>query len=124
MGFKELMKSKTFGEYLEAKKDPEKMEEIRNRSWGTVLSNSAKQSQQNEEIRRQLKIEKNAIKCPHCNSKNVQFLQQDRKGFSVGKAVAGAALTGGVGTLAGFAGKKGRKQWHCQDCGNLFETKK
>ena len=51
------------------------------------------------------------------------FMQQNKKAFSVGKAVGGAVLTGGIGTLAGFAGKKGKKQWHCQECGNIFETK-
>lgn len=37
---------------------------------------------------------------------NVEFMQNNRKSFSVGKAAGGAILTGGVGTLAGFAGKK------------------
>jgi len=49
-----------------------------------------------------------AQRCPYCHSKNIQFMNQDRKGFSVGKAAAGAILTGGIGTLAGFAGKKGK----------------
>lgn len=65
----------------------------------------------------------NIITCPNCNSKDVSFLQQDKKAFSLGKAVGGAVLTGGVGALAGFAGKKGKKQWHCKNCGNFFETK-
>ena len=65
----------------------------------------------------------NIITCPNCNSKDVSFLQQDKKAFSVGKAVGGAVLTGGVGALAGFAGKKGNEQWHCKNCGNFFETK-
>lgn len=63
------------------------------------------------------------LRCPHCDSINVDFVQNNKKGFSVGKAAAGAALTGGVGTLAGFAGKKGNNTWHCKACGNLFETK-
>ena len=57
-------------------------------------------------------------------SKNVQFMQQDKKGFSVGKALGGAVLSGGVGAVAGFAGKKKKKQWHCLNCSNVFETKK
>ena len=65
----------------------------------------------------------NAIKCPKCNSTNVQFMQQDKKAFSIGKAVGGTILTGGVGALAGFAGKKGKKQWFCQNCNSIFETK-
>lgn len=51
-------------------------------------------------------------------------MQQDKKAFSVGKALLGASITMGVGGLAGFTGKKGKKQWHCQDCGCMFETKK
>mgnify|MGYP003084624110 FL=1 len=89
----------------------------------TVLKESSKASSELIEVRNQKKIEKNAIKCPHCSSKKVQFMQQNKKAFSVGKAVGGAVLTGGIGTLAGFAGKKGKKQWHCQECGNIFETK-
>lgn len=46
--------------------------------------------------------------CPKCGSKNVQFMQQDKKGFSVGKALGGAVLSGGVGAVAGFAGKKAK----------------
>ena len=76
----------------------------------------------NQEKKKQEK-KQNIITCPNCNSKDVSFLQQDKKAFSVGKAAAGAVLTGGVGALAGFAGKKGNKQWHCQNCGNMFETK-
>ena len=123
MSFKGFIKSKTLGEYLQAKKDPQLMEEIENRGMKTVLKESSKASSELIEVEKQKKIEKNAIKCPHCSSKKVQFMQQNKKGFSVGKAVGGAVLTGGIGTLAGFAGKKGKKQWHCQECGNIFETK-
>ena len=51
-------------------------------------------------------------------------MQQDKKGFSVGKALGGAVLSGGVGAVAGFAGKKGKKEWHCKNCGTVFATKK
>ena len=67
---------------------------------------------------------KNAVVCPNCNSINVQFMQNNKKGFSVGKAVVGGMLTSGVGAIAGFAGKKGKNQFHCQDCGNVFEKKR
>lgn len=75
-------------------------------------------------FKQEQKAYKQAIKCPKCKSTEVVFMQQDKKGFSVGKAVGGAVLTGGIGTLAGFAGKKGKKQWHCNNCGRTFETKK
>lgn len=123
MGIKGFFKAKTIGEYLQAKKDPELMKEIENRSLGKALRESAAAANQQDALKKQKKLEKNAIKCPHCKSKNVQFMQQGKKGFSVGKAVGGAALAGSVGTLAGFTGKNGKKQWHCQECGNVFETK-
>lgn len=63
------------------------------------------------------------VKCPKCKSANVQLLGNDRKGFSVGKAVAGGILTGGIGLLAGFAGKKGKYDMFCQDCGTRFQIK-
>jgi hypothetical protein len=58
--------------------------------------------------------------CPICGSTNIQFLGNKRKSFSVGKAVGGAVLTGGIGVLAGFAGKKGKDQWLCMDHGHRF----
>lgn len=63
------------------------------------------------------------VHCPKCKSINAEFMSNDRKAFSAGKAVAGTVLTGGVGALAGFAGKKGDNQWHCKDCGSTFATK-
>ena len=65
-----------------------------------------------------------AVKCPHCKSTDVEFMVQQRKSFSLGKAAAGTIMTGGVGALAGFAGKKGKKEWHCKNCGAVFATKK
>lgn len=64
------------------------------------------------------------MKCPRCGSKNIQLAGKHRKGFSVGKAVGGAVLTGGIGALAGFAGKQTKKSdWVCLDCGKLFTIK-
>lgn len=64
------------------------------------------------------------MKCPRCGSRNIQLAGKHRKGFSVGKAVGGAALTGGIGALAGFAGKKTKKSdWVCLDCGRSFTIK-
>lgn len=65
-----------------------------------------------------------AVKCPHCKSTDVEFMVQQRKSFSIGKAAAGTIMTGSVGALAGFAGKKGKKEWHCKNCGAVFATKK
>jgi len=62
--------------------------------------------------------------CPKCRSSNIQIINQDRKSFSAGKAIGGALLTGGIGLLAGFAGKKGDFQCHCLNCRNLFTIDK
>ena len=40
MGFKELLKAKSFNEYFDAKKDYQKMEEIKNRTQTDVLKNA------------------------------------------------------------------------------------
>lgn len=70
----------------------------------------------------ELKKLKNHMTCPRCHSKDVQALGVHRKGFSVGKAVGGAILTGGIGTLAGFAGKQSRKtDFVCMSCGKKFK---
>ena len=64
-----------------------------------------------------------SMKCPKCKSTNIQVLGNDRKGFSIGKAVGGALLTGGIGTLAGFAGKKGKYEVVCLQCGHRWKVK-
>ena len=48
-------------------------------------------------------------RCPKCKSTNVEPIGRKKKAFSVGKAVAGTVLVGGVGSLAGFAGKNSKK---------------
>ena len=61
--------------------------------------------------------------CPKCKSTNIQVLGERRKGFSVGKAIGGGLLTGGIGLLAGFTGKKGKFEVFCQDCGHRWKVK-
>ena len=56
--------------------------------------------------------------CPKCRSKE---LHVDKKGFSGGKALAGAVLTGGIGLLAGTLGSKDI-QMTCLKCGNKFKA--
>lgn len=69
-------------------------------------------------------LQKAKMKCPRCGSTNIQLAGKHRKGFSVGKAVGGAVLTGGIGALAGFAGKQtGKSDWVCLDCGRSFTIK-
>lgn len=70
---------------------------------------------------------KEKMKCPRCGSQNIQLAGTHKKGFSVGKAVGGAILTGGaggIGSLAGFTGKQtGQSDWVCLDCGKTFTIK-
>ena len=63
------------------------------------------------------------LKCPKCKSTNIQVLGNDRKSFSVGKAVGGFMFAGGIGSLAGFLGKKGKYEVFCGDCGKRFKVK-
>ena len=57
------------------------------------------------------------IGCPKCGSTQ---LTTNEKGFSGGKAVAGAVLTGGIGLLAGFHGKN-KVIITCLACGKKFK---
>ena len=83
-------------------------------------------------------ISDKAIACPHCgNPMNQQTQQQEEylccprcgsrelhaehKGFSGGKALAGAIVTGGIGLLAGTIGSRDT-QITCLKCGNTFKA--
>ena len=59
---------------------------------------------------------KKEITCPKCGSDQ---LSANKKGFGVGKAVAGAVLTGGVGLLAGFIGSR-KIYVTCLACGHQW----
>ena len=56
--------------------------------------------------------------CPKCGSRE---LHAEQKGFSGGKALAGALLTGGIGLLAGTIGSKDT-QITCLKCGKKFKA--
>lgn len=87
-----------------------------------IVESQAQAKKRVESIQRARLKEK--MKCPRCGSQNIQLAGKHRKGFSVGKAVGGAVLTGGVGALAGFAGKQTKKSdWVCLDCGRSFTIK-
>lgn len=56
-------------------------------------------------------------KCPMCGEKtNWKMVDERNKGFSVGKAVAGAVLLGPIGLVGGALGKK-RQSYYCGKCG-------
>ena len=100
------------------------VEDIKVKIESVKLARSESPLIEDESLAEVLKDINSSTVCPRCDSTNIQFMQNNKKAFSVGKAVGGAVLTGGVGALAGFAGKKGDDQWHCNQCGNVFTTKK
>ena len=57
------------------------------------------------------------IKCPKCSSTQIT---SNKKGFSGGKAIGGAILTGGVGLLFGLHGSNDVKIT-CLACGHQFK---
>lgn len=59
------------------------------------------------------------IRCPKCSSTQITA---EKKGYSSGKALAGALVTGGIGLLAGFHGS-GNIKVICLKCGNSWKPK-
>jgi tellurium resistance protein TerD len=56
------------------------------------------------------------VTCPECGSEQITT---NKKGFGVGKAVAGGVLAGGVGLLAGFFGSR-KIQVTCLKCSHSW----
>ena len=56
--------------------------------------------------------------CPKCGSRE---LHAEHRGFSGGKALAGALVTGGIGLLAGTIGSRDT-QITCLKCGKTFKA--
>lgn len=75
-----------------------------------VASTSAPVSHQNEDL----------LHCPKCKSTNLHI---DKKGFSGGKALAGAVVAGGIGILAGTIGSRDIDVT-CLKCGHKFNPAK
>lgn len=56
-------------------------------------------------------------KCPMCGeTENWKLVDTSKKGFSVGKAAAGAVLLGPIGLVGGALGKK-KQSYYCGNCG-------
>ncbi len=63
-------------------------------------------------------------KCPMCGEKDLwKQVDEENKGFSVGKAAVGAVLLGPIGLVGGAWGKK-RFCYCCSKCGFQHEYKK
>lgn len=60
-------------------------------------------------------------KCPICGEKAAwKLVDTSKKGFSVGKAAAGAILLGPIGLVGGALGKK-KQYYYCGKCGFSHE---
>lgn len=62
-------------------------------------------------------MQKDNIKCPKCGSSQISA---NKKGFSAGKAVAGAVIAGGIGLAAGSIGSD-KVIITCLKCGHQFK---
>ncbi|MDO9256440.1 MAG: hypothetical protein Q7U54_13065 [Bacteroidales bacterium] len=60
----------------------------------------------------------NSVKCPKCGSHSIY---SDKKGYGLGKGVAGLALFGAIGLLGGMIGKN-KVISTCLKCGHKFNT--
>lgn len=79
---------------------------------------SSKENTINIKSQAEREYETQQVKCPKCGS--TQFHSSD-KGFSVGKAIVGTALTGGIGMLAGLHGSK-KVVLTCLKCGKKWDV--
>lgn len=80
-----------------------------------IMAKKSKTAKENEA--------KGILCCPLCGSTNLQVTGgNDKKKFSLGKAVGGTILAGGIGALAGFLGEGSDKdKIVCMNCGLKFE---
>ncbi len=125
---RQINKQKKAQAKLELQKIKQKENEMKRQEKQAKRKEKEAEKKEQERIRnkhiqefKQQQIEAHRPRCPKCGSTNLSILGQHKKSFSVGKAVVGGVLTGGVGTLAGFAGKKTKKvDYVCNNCGTTF----
>ena len=55
------------------------------------------------------------MRCMYCGSANIAFIEKN-EGYSFKKGLAGVAMFGNVGAVAGINGKT-KKIYHCSACG-------
>lgn len=85
-----------------------------------AFKNLNQQYEQEEKRRQYLKDnspQDGQIRCPKCGSAQISANQ---KGFSAGKAIAGAVVAGGIGLAAGGIGSK-NVIITCLKCGHQFK---
>lgn len=82
------------------------------------------QAKQLREIARIKEMDAQGIPyCPKCKSASVQYVER-RKQLSVGRAVVGGVITGGLGAaVGGVTSKKYNGVMKCLKCGNEWKLK-
>ena len=83
----------------------QKLEEVRKQT-----------EQQRQQLRLARKQHDDMMRCPYCGSTS---LSGNKKGYGIGKGVAGAALFGPLGLIAGNIGS-GKVMITCMKCGRKF----
>ena len=63
------------------------------------------------------------VYCPYCKTLTSNICIIIVKA-SLWERLQGCTLTGGIGTLAGFAGKRVKNTWRCNNCGCTFKSAK
>lgn len=98
------------------------VEEPKKSFWQKAKEESARQrvaelEKKKYEAERIAQLDRDGVAyCPKCHSTS---LSAHKKGFGIGKAVVGAALTGGIGLVAGNIGAK-KVRVTCLKCGHQF----
>jgi hypothetical protein len=107
-------------------KDDEKPKTEKRGFWDKAMEQSrlnvaARQEEQLELKKRIKQMDRVGVAyCPKCYSTS---LSANKKGFGVGKAIVGAALTGGIGLVAGNINAK-NVLVTCLKCGHQFKPGK
>jgi hypothetical protein len=70
-----------------------------------------------EKIRRQEKADE-PVRCPKCGSTQLAPM---KRGFKIGRAIVGGALTCGLGGVIIGAAGRNKVELHCLKCGKTFK---
>lgn len=94
--------------------------------WDDVKAQSEiikqRKAEQEQNIQQKIK-EYNEQGIPYCPKCYSTALSANKKGFGIGKAAVGVALTGGIGLLAGGIGAN-KVELTCMKCGHKFKPGK
>ena len=99
-----------------------KQAELQKQNQKTISQRAAEKLEAEQSEKAKLK-EYDAQGIPYCPKCHSTALSANKKGFGVGKAAVGAALTGGIGLLAGGIGAN-KIELTCMKCGHRFKPGK